>query len=130
MKPLLRILHLEDHPYDVILVHAALEADGIECEIVVVRTREALLAALGGSRVDLILSDFRLPGFDGLVALALAREHFPQVPFVLVSGSLPAEVEARFSGRGTAYVPKNDLTQLGAVVLTVLAEGGRSGTAA
>src|SRR3989304_9780717 len=87
-----RILHLEDDPNDVELVRAALEADGLACEVARVETRAEFLAAVEGGGFDLILADYSLPAFDGLSALAIAREKRPEAPFLFVSGALGAEV--------------------------------------
>ena len=42
----LRVLHLEDDPGDVSLVQATLRADGLECDVTNVQTREDFVAAL------------------------------------------------------------------------------------
>ena len=39
-------------------------------------------------KLDLILSDFTLPGYDGMSALARAQAICPEVPFIFVSGTL------------------------------------------
>ena len=69
MKTPLRILHLEDNPEDVALVQSVLETGGVACSIIRVQTRDDYMAALERGNVDLILSDFPLPDFDGLKAL-------------------------------------------------------------
>src|SRR5437867_8635235 len=73
----LRILHLEDDSNDAELIQAALESEGLAVAIHRVDTREEFTAALTGPPFDLILSDYALPGFDGLSALRLARETVP-----------------------------------------------------
>ena len=83
----LHIIHLEDDENDAALVADALEQDGLECRIEVVWTREAFMAALEHG-CDLILSDFSVPGFDGLTALQLATKSRPDLPFLLVSGTV------------------------------------------
>ncbi len=109
----LRILNLEDSPLDAELVHATLTQDGIECEILRVQTRADFLAALESGDFDLILADYSLPSFDGLAALKVAQEIRPEVPFVLVSGTLGEEraIEALKSG-ATDYVLKQRLGRL------------------
>ena len=47
-----------------------------------------ILVLIAGEFIpDIILSDHGLPGFDSMTALAVAREHLPQVPFIFVTGS-------------------------------------------
>ena len=48
-------------------------------------------AALAAALPDVILSDFSLPQFDGMSALAVAREVAPDVPFIFLSGTIGEE---------------------------------------
>jgi len=72
------------------LLQGFLEADGIACDIAHVSTPDASTTALEAGRVDLILADYALPGFDGRVALEIARRVCPEVPSILVSGTIPS----------------------------------------
>ena len=111
--PVLHILHLEDERNDVELVQDTLETSGLSCRITHVDTREGFLGALGDDGLDLILSDFSLPAFDGFTALQLARERVPDVPFIFVSGTLGEEAAVDSLKRGaTDYVLKQRLGRL------------------
>jgi signal transduction histidine kinase len=113
MKSPLHILHLEDDPNDAELVQSTLEAGGITCATTCVQTQEEFVAALERGGLDLILSDFTLPTFDGLSALNIAHARWPEVPLIFVSGTLGEEraVDSLKSG-ATDYVLKNHLTRL------------------
>src|SRR3989344_6117618 len=65
----LKVLHLEDNEGDHALVTAHLRRGGIEADITRVETEIALIEALAEDW-DLILSDYNLPGYSGLAALA------------------------------------------------------------
>ena len=119
----LRILHLEDDPNDVELVGATLEADGLDCDRKVTSTREEFVSVLEQGNPDLVLSDFSLPGFDGLSALEIARRRSRDLPFIIVSGTLGEEaaIESLRSG-ATDYVLKHRLTRLGPAVRRALNE--------
>jgi signal transduction histidine kinase len=113
IKNPLHILHLEDNPKDAALVQSALETGGVTCSITLVQTRDDYLAALERGDIDLILSDFALPDFDGLKALEMARERLPEVPFILVSGTAGEEEAIRSLQCGaTDYVVKGHLSRL------------------
>ena len=84
---MLRILYLEDSPFDVLLVRRALIEAGLLAEIHAVDTPADYAAAVDTQQFDLILSDAGLPGFSGLEALALARQRCPAVPFIFFSGA-------------------------------------------
>jgi len=89
----LHILHLEDNPDDVELVRRTLLRRGLACQIQPVASKAEYLTALDESEVDVILSDSSLPGYAGSDALAAARVHRPDVPFIIVSAHVPAPEE-------------------------------------
>ena len=103
----LRILHLEDDPDYAQLVRDLLGKEGLEAEIVLVKSQAEFEAALDQTPFDVILADYLLPYYTGLRALALAREKVPQIPFLLVSGTIGehAAIESLRSG-ATDYVLK------------------------
>ena len=80
MKSPLQILHLEDDQADAELVQSLLEADGLPCAITCVKTKSDYETALERGGFDLILSDFSLPRFDGMTALAMARGRTATLP--------------------------------------------------
>ena len=123
MYRLERILHLEDDPRDAVLVRAALEGDGIDCEVINVSTRADFISALERGDIDLVLSDFALPSFDGLSALALARQMTPDTPFILVSGTMGEEAAIESLRNGaTDYVLKHRLIRLAPAVRRAVEE--------
>jgi len=123
MRPNLRILHLEDDPMDAELVLMTLTGEGVDCEVQLVSRREEFDAALESGAIDLILADFALPAFDGMSALAMVREKYPDLPFVFVSGKLGEEaaIESLKSG-ATDYVLKSRLSRLVPAVQRALTE--------
>ncbi len=88
-----------------------------------VQTKEDFLRELERNPPDLILSDYRMPKFDGLKALALAKNKAPDVPFIFVTGSLGEEmaISALRSG-ATDYVLKDKLSSLAPAVYRALAQ--------
>ena len=119
----IRILHLEDNADDAFLVESTLRREGVPCKVTVVDTRDQFLKALKTNEFDLVLSDHKLPGFDGLTALRLLREEDDDVPFILVSGSLGEEAAIETIRSGvTDYVLKDRLTRLAACVERALTE--------
>src|SRR5665647_811299 len=113
MKSPLHILHLEDDPNDAALIQSTLEAGGIICATTCVQSHDDFVAALEHGGIDLILSDFSLPAFDGLSALEIVRTKWPAIPFILVSGTLGEERAIDSLKRGaTDYVLKERLARL------------------
>ena len=125
MKSPLHILHLEDDPSDAELVQSTLEAAGIKNATTCVHNRNDFVAALEDGGIDLILSDFSLPAFDGLSAVAIAQAGWPELPVILVSGSLGEELAIDSLKKGaTDYVLKQRLSRLGPAVRRAMTEVG------
>ncbi|MGH8509192.1 MAG: putative bifunctional diguanylate cyclase/phosphodiesterase, partial [Gammaproteobacteria bacterium] len=120
---IIRVLHLEDNESDAELVQARLVESGIACDFTRVETQEEFTAALDAEGYDVILSDNALPAFDGLSALAYARERCREVPFIFVSGTLGEEAAIEFLKAGaTDYVLKQRLSRLAPAVQRALKE--------
>jgi len=113
VKTPLRLLHLEDDPVDAELITTTLMEGNIPCQTQLVDTRQAFVTALKEGRMDLILADYSIPGFDGMTALTLARQHCPDVPFLFVSATIGEElaIDAMHQG-ATDYVLKQRLGRL------------------
>jgi two-component sensor histidine kinase len=119
----LRILLLEDSALDAELVTEALAVADLPVSIERVVSAADFTQAIQDYRWDLILADYRLPAFDGLSALEIARDLSPGSPFVFVSGALGEEIAVEALKRGaTDYVLKERLDRLPAIVLRALAE--------
>ncbi len=108
MTKRLRILHLEDDPDYADLVRSLLEEEGINADVKLVDKQADFEAALAKDHFDLILADYLLPNYNGIAALRYARARLPQIPFLLVSGTIgeQAAIESLRSG-ATDYVLKH-----------------------
>lgn len=120
----LRVLHLEDNELDHELV--ALHLDGElpwPVEIERVEDEEGFLAGLESHRPHLILSDYALPGYDGLSAFHAAHARAPQLPFIIVTGAMGEEVAVDTLRQGvTDYILKQRLERLAPSVKRAIAE--------
>ncbi len=68
-------------------------------------------------RPQVILSDFKLPRFDGLAALGIACALAPDVPFIFISGSIGEEQAIDTLAHGASdYIFKDNLARLGPAV--------------
>jgi len=109
----LKILNLEDNPNDSDLVKEILEDGGIECEMMRVETEEEFRVACDKGGFDMILADYNLPTYDGLSALAIAREMCPDPPFIFVSGKMGEDVAVESLKNGaTDYILKSNIRRL------------------
>ncbi|MGV3483802.1 MAG: PAS domain S-box protein, partial [Planctomycetaceae bacterium] len=119
----IRILHLEDSDLDAELVRDRLERSSLRVTIERAVDRHGFTAKLQSQGYDLILSDYQVPTFDGLVALDLAKEHHPETPFIFVSGAMGEELAVETLKRGaTDYVLKDRLARLELAIERALRE--------
>ena len=119
----LRILHLEDSAADAELVRGLLQDDGLSCSVTCVKTRKDFQTELDRGAFDVILSDYSLPQFDGLTALAMARQRHPDKPVIIVSGTMGEEAAVESLKRGaTDYVLKHQLARLPAAVKRAISD--------
>lgn len=123
MTQVLNVLIVEDFEVDVELTIRALKRAEIYCIPRRVDTEADFSRELAAEPPDLILSDYTVPGFDAMEALAIARELHPEIPFIFVSGTMGEEtaIHALKSG-ATDYVLKHDLTRLPSAVERALQE--------
>ena len=113
MKDSIRILFVEDVPSDAELIWAELSRKGIKFRKALVETKEEYISALQSFDPELIISDYSLPQFDGFSALLLKNELSPDVPFILVTGSVNEEIAVEIMKAGADdYVIKKNLSRL------------------
>src|SRR5215471_5242983 len=107
MDKVLRVLYLEDEEDFTHLVSALLEKEGLKADIRLVANLAAFQKELESGGYDIILSDYLLPTCTGLQALQGARKVRPEIPFLLVSGTIgeQAAIESLKCG-ATDYVLK------------------------
>jgi diguanylate cyclase (GGDEF)-like protein len=122
-NPDLDVLLIEDSAPDAELAIRQLTQGGFSCRFRVVKHEEEFLEALRERAPSFILSDFSLPGFDGMAALALAMQTVPDVPFIFLSGTIGEEraIEALRCG-AVDYVLKSNPRRVVPAVKRALAE--------
>lgn len=116
----IRLLILEDNSSDADLMVDALAQVGLEPDWTRVDTEADFTARLTPD-LDLILSDYALPQFNGLEALRLVRSRGLDVPFILVSGSIGEDIAVQAMHAGADdYLLKDRMARLGTAVLQAL----------
>jgi phosphoserine phosphatase RsbU/P len=121
MKPRLRILHLEDNANDRELIQFSLAEQGLDHQVFPVETKTDFLTALDKGNFDIILSDSRLPKFDGQAALGMAKAKFPDTPFLFVTGHCPESQVSKLMDDGAqAVISKSNLKALAETIVAAL----------
>ncbi|HEY2090767.1 MAG TPA: ATP-binding protein [Thermoanaerobaculia bacterium] len=114
----LNILLLEDTDTDAELVERALRRAELSYALRRVDNEADFVRELNDDVPDVVLADYRLPTFDGLSALRIARERYPDLPFLIVSGTLGDEKAVEVLKLGaTDYVLKDRLSRLAPAII-------------
>jgi PAS domain S-box-containing protein len=116
------ILHLEDSTNDAELIARVLRREWPGCAIHHVTNGDDFRSAVASGEYDVILSDYSMPGFDGLTALAEARGRCPETPFLFLSGMIGEERAVEALKRGaTDYIIKDRPARLVPAIRQALA---------
>ena len=117
MQKPLRILLLEDNPLDAEMIQRLLKKEKILFDCRHVLNKKQFLLGLDEFLPDLIISDHSLPQFNSVLALEMAREKFPGIPFIMVTGTVSEEFAASIIKQGADdYILKDRMTRLPAAI--------------
>jgi two-component system sensor kinase len=123
MNEYINILIVEDFPPDVELAEREINKTLQSCAFRLVETGDDYLAALEEFQPDIIISDYKLPRFDGLTALRLAQENAPLTPVIILTSAINEDTAVECMKRGaTDYVIKEHIKRLGQAVVHALEE--------
>jgi diguanylate cyclase (GGDEF)-like protein len=108
-----RVLLIEDAQIDAELIMRQVREAGVVAQWRCIDSELQLRSELAHFQPDVVLSDFTLPGFDGLSALKIVREAATDLPFIFVSGTIGEERAIDALQRGALdYVLKHNLARL------------------
>ncbi|RPI44715.1 MAG: response regulator, partial [Betaproteobacteria bacterium] len=109
----IRVLIVEDLEDDVLLLVWELRRGGYLVDYQAVDTRAGMETALRSGPWDIVISDYSMPDFSGLEALATLRAQALDVPFIIVSGNIGEDVAVEAMKAGAHdYVMKKNLSRL------------------
>jgi two-component system, cell cycle sensor histidine kinase and response regulator CckA len=113
MSRLLRLLVAEDREDDAELLLLELARGGFDVDYERVQSAPAMADALARRVWDMVISDYSMPGFGALQALAVLRDSGVELPCVVVSGTIGEEsaVEALRNG-ARDFIVKGQLARL------------------
>jgi len=113
MNQALNVLLVEDSEDDAWMILREFEKQGMRVNSERVQSSAALNDALDRQTWDVVISDYRMPRFSGMTALAIVRTRFPKLPFILLSGVIEERVAnvAMMTG-ASAFTAKHDIHKL------------------
>jgi PAS domain S-box-containing protein len=120
---MLTALCLEDSPRDVEIMRELLTDAGFDLDMDSTAVESEFVSFLRDRTYDLILSDFKLPGFDAFAALRWSKEICPNVPFICVSGTVGEEIAIELLKQGAVdYILKDRLAKLPSAIKRALGD--------
>ncbi|MHB8843951.1 MAG: PAS domain S-box protein [Nitrospirota bacterium] len=121
----IRVLLVEDSADDALLTLRQLKQGGFAPDHLRVDTRPALEQALREREWDIVLCDYRMPGFDGAEALKLVRQSGQDIPFIIISGTIGEETAVALMKAGAHdFLLKDAMGRLVPAVERELREAG------
>lgn len=116
MPKKIKILLLDDNPYDAELIMHEIKRQGVACECTHVQDREHFILALE-KEPDIILADYSLPQFNASQAIRLVKESGATTPVIVISGTIGEEVAVEMMRQGAAdYLMKDRLARLSGAI--------------
>lgn len=94
MRTRRRTILVVDDERDVLdMIEVGLGLDGYD--VVLAESGERALELIAGNPIDLVISDLRMPGMNGVETIVRLREIAPRVPVIVVTGFVPPDVVDR-----------------------------------
>ena len=109
---MIRLLHVEDDAALADMVPMVLNRKCDQFEIETASDAEEGLKRLSESAFDCIVSDYDMPGQDGIEFLKTVREEYPKLPFILFTGNGSEDIASEAISAGvTDYLQKGTGTE-------------------
>lgn len=113
MTPTLNVLLVEDCEDDAWMILREFKKNGLPVNGERVQSSAGLNDALNRKTWDIVVSDYRMPHFSGMTALAIVRVHSAVLPFILLSGVVEERVaKVAIMTGATAFLEKANIGQL------------------
>jgi signal transduction histidine kinase/DNA-binding response OmpR family regulator len=129
LKHPLRVLFVEDSEDDVVLLVRQLRLGNYEPYFERIESADSLRSALHRGQFDIVISDYSMPRFSGLEALSITLQFAPDIPFILISGTVGEEVAVESIRSGAAdYLMKQNLIRFVPAVARALRESAQRRT--
>jgi len=99
----IKILHVDDEPDFLALTKAILERENENFSIELVTSAEEGIEFLKSVKFDAVISDYKMPGMDGLELLQNLRQSGNNIPFIMFTGKGREEVAMEALNKGANH---------------------------
>ena len=127
MNKQITILIFDDSPFDIELIQRQLRNLEHKVSFIHAFDEDSFRAAFEKQPIDLVLADYAVPEFNGMMALLYVQEFFTETPFIFVTGTLNDEERAAQTilNGASGFVLKSNLNRLPEVVMDCLNKLGK-----
>jgi PAS domain S-box-containing protein len=109
----IHILFVEDTIHDMELAIRELKRENLDFVSKRVETEKDLILELTYFKPELIISDYSMPNFDGMIALNIVNRTNPEIPVIIFTGSINEETAVKCMKAGAVdYVLKEKIKRL------------------
>lgn len=123
MREKLKLVILEDQENDLELIKYHVSQMDFNIEVEHASAERSFHDAVNEFKPDLIISDYKLDGYNGLLALDYRNQYCPTIPFIVLTGTLGEELAVEIIKQGaTDFVLKNKISTLPQLILRALRE--------
>ncbi|MBN1893583.1 response regulator [bacterium] len=122
MKKKIDILLLVHHETEAVRIEKEIRSAGLSFTITRAAGESDLIDRLKANIPDVLLSSHFLPQINGLDIVRLVRNQSPDIPIILISGSIDEETTAECLKAGASEIIKDRLSRLGPAIIAAVAK--------
>jgi len=121
INTVINILILEDSPHDQELIKRQIKKSLPKAVLTISHDEKSFKEKIKWANPSIIISDYQLPAYTGLDALLYVKEHYPNVPFIFLSGTLSDDeaVASAILKGASGYLLKQNLSKLPKTIFDV-----------
>jgi DNA-binding NarL/FixJ family response regulator len=104
MQAAKNILLVDDQQTFLTALAEGLQACNDECCILTAENGERAVKVLESARVDLVITDLKMPVMDGFGLISHMKEKYPRIPVIVISYFLYPELESKLQTLGVSQI--------------------------
>ncbi|HOQ12316.1 MAG TPA: PAS domain S-box protein [Spirochaetota bacterium] len=107
------ILHLEDSKEDAEILVDKIRRSGFKIEYHLVSVKDKYIDILDKFLPDVIIIDLKVPGFEGVEPILIARQYHKSVPIIVLTGAVGEEMAVNALKAGAAdFILKDNIERI------------------